>query len=416
MIVDLTAAALIRAGSGLLYVALGTSIVILVARRPASERGLGFALALHAIGFGGTSVVFNIFRPEDRNDAIAVIAAHWSLAVLTLVGIAGVLFKLPRTRRTTAAALALWVATTVAFGYHAFVHEAAFAARAGFTAAPEIWRLDLVTLMAGRAGAIAVVLALALGSPPGKRLASLWLALALSLHAAYTIGTNGVADMRLAGPVWAGLVGSVGLVVVSAAWLAARERGAGRGAVGLALAIPLLVLVGALEIVLTREQTAFVGFLRIFGAISLSIAVVRHDLLSTGLVDLAVRRGTLATAAMAAIFVVAEIAQNFLSASYGLLMGGVVAGALLFAAAPIQRAMEARSLAVNGPSAGASEREASFRAAARMALKDGHITREEERQLVVLADHLGIRPSRAHEIQDEEAARRASGHSVNRNP
>lgn len=114
------------------------------------------------------------------------------------------------------------------------------------------------------------------------------------------------------------------------------------------------------------------------------------------------------TGALAALFIVAQVAQNFLSAQYGLLMGGVVAGALLFAAQPIQRAIEGRA---PGPAPGPADgrKEEAYRKALRFALRDGHVSREEELHLHEIAQVLGIPGRRAHELLIETERERGAG-------
>lgn len=129
------------------------------------------------------------------------------------------------------------------------------------------------------------------------------------------------------------------------------------------------------------------------------------------------RRGLLVGAA-ATTFGMTWVTQNFLSAEYGLLMGGVIAGTLLFAVNPIQRAVErlaekavpvSRMEGDGGPSpmAGATaRRDEDFRNALRLALRDRKIKVEEERQLFRLAETLGIGAARAFELRLEVDAER----------
>ncbi|HEX9815704.1 MAG TPA: hypothetical protein VGB18_01880, partial [Candidatus Thermoplasmatota archaeon] len=147
------------------------------------------------------------------------------------------------------------------------------------------------------------------------------------------------------------------------------------------------------------------GLLRTIGAVFLALAVVRYNLLRVALPDVAVRRGAIATGALATLFIVAQVAQNFLSAEYGLLTGGIVAGAFLFAAQPLQRAMEnilsggkARpSLTV--PAGRLAENERVYRVALKKFQADGRITPEEELALAHLADALGLTTRRATELR-----------------
>ncbi|HEX9815706.1 MAG TPA: hypothetical protein VGB18_01890 [Candidatus Thermoplasmatota archaeon] len=90
----------------------------------------------------------------------------------------------------------------------------------------------------------------------------------------------------------------------------------------------------------------------------------------------------------------------------GVVLGGAAAGALLFAAVPLQRAAErltGRETPRSAP-AQASGKEDAYRAALRLALRDRVLTREEELGLALLSDELGLTSRRAREIQyDVEA-------------
>lgn len=175
----------------------------------------------------------------------------------------------------------------------------------------------------------------------------------------------------------------------------------------------LALLAWALAIQLLRLVPQFADFsgnsfgpLEVVGALSLALALAKQRAWDLHAPHFALRRGPLAAAALATLFIVAQIAENFLDARYGVLVGGVVAGALLFAANPIQRAIEStRSPSVNGPPtpAGASDdaREAAYRKAIRLALRDRALTREEELHLHEIAEQLGIGGRRAHAILAE---------------
>lgn len=175
------------------------------------------------------------------------------------------------------------------------------------------------------------------------------------------------------------------------------------------LVVVLASLVG-LAIIVTdfNDRGPLPGVTR-FGAIAaLSYCVFRLDLLGTNFQALTARRGTLGTIALAALFIVAQVGQNLFAAQYGLLMGGVVAGALLFAASPLQRAIEGRSRARGAQAApllderdDVARREDVYRKALRLALRDRRVTREEETHLHELAQELSIPGARAHQLLSE---------------
>jgi hypothetical protein len=158
------------------------------------------------------------------------------------------------------------------------------------------------------------------------------------------------------------------------------------------------------------------GAVRTVGAIFLVLAVVKGDVLEVQLPRLAVRRGAIATGALAALFIVAQVAQNFFSAQYGLYMGGLVAGVFLFAASPIQRSFERMGNRLPAPTpSGARDglpdpsRFEAYRAAVRAAVADGVMTPTEEEHLADVAHHLNLSPRDAlrlrREVEREMGAR-----------
>lgn len=197
----------------------------------------------------------------------------------------------------------------------------------------------------------------------------------------WLVGTKG-ADARLARNVLLALVGAavVGLVVR-----------------------PLIDLADAQGLPSGfSEDYGLPGVARLVGLVFLVRAIVRHDLLGVPLPHLVITKGPLAATALATLFIVAQLMQNFLSAEYGLLAGGVLAGAVLFAANPVQKAIE-RATERTG-SASAERRlaqEESYRKALRMAVRDRKLTRAEETTLHELAHDLGISGPRAHALLAE---------------
>lgn len=137
------------------------------------------------------------------------------------------------------------------------------------------------------------------------------------------------------------------------------------------------------------------GVIRTLSVCLLVLGVLRYDLLGARVRTIVTRQGVLAGVALASLFIVAQIAQNFLSAEYGLLTGGVIAGAVLFAASPIQKAIEQRG---PRPAATSARGEESYRKALRMAVRDRKLTRDEETALHELAHDLGISGPQAHAL------------------
>lgn len=145
------------------------------------------------------------------------------------------------------------------------------------------------------------------------------------------------------------------------------------------------------------------GIMRTIGAVFLALAVVKYDLLGVPLPHVVVKRGVVAGAALAILFIVAQVAQNFFSAQYGLLGGGVIAGTFLFAASPVQRAFEGARNGLRGNEPKTTVRrprgEKLYREALRIALVDRKVTKEEELHLFQLAEELGLGAGRAFELR-----------------
>lgn len=136
------------------------------------------------------------------------------------------------------------------------------------------------------------------------------------------------------------------------------------------------------------------GVARILVLATVGYAIFYGDLLARPLTPPTVRRGTLAGVGLMSLFITAQVAQNFLSDEFGLLMGGVVAGVVVFAAFPLQHLAERHVRA--------SHNDDVFRRAVKSALRDRVLKPKEERELMVLAGRLCLRNERAYAILDEE--------------
>ena len=113
---------------------------------------------------------------------------------------------------------------------------------------------------------------------------------------------------------------------------------------------------------------------------------------------------TLAAIGLAALFMTAQVAQNFLSDELGLLAGGLVAGAAVFAAYPIQRAAE-RTLERHAKRGPAGE----YRALAEHAWSDGNFGPKERLMLSETRRRLRLSAEAAQAIEDEVARRQRRG-------
>lgn len=161
---------------------------------------------------------------------------------------------------------------------------------------------------------------------------------------------------------------------------------------------------GLVALMLGDAQTRAVGSTAWDLALPLLVgyAILRHDLFGLDVkVRWTIQRGTLAVAFVGAFFVGSQLAQNWLSARYGVLLGGVTAGLLLFGLAPLQRLAErVASAAVPQaqPYLAGDRKLAALRKAAQNATRDGRVTREEEKHLYDLAAEMGIDAATAHQV------------------
>lgn len=399
----LEATLLIRAASGVVF--LGVGIILAWAGRRARDRSASnVALAILCGAFGSMFVSVNLLTVSLAT-AVPGIALQALLALVALLAAVvfvahGWLRKHVRWIDLTIAAAAL----TAAFGFSApDFAEALFLAQAFH---PELyqgatvlmWRVDafimlpltgaftLITVAAARAHRVAV--------DPRERKGLILLALGLFAYPAFMAGvTLGLAAENLATSRDA--LPIVLLVVIAAlAWL--------RSVAPVALGVLGITLLGQLGPV-SGIYAVGVGILRIVAAALVALAMLRYGLAGADLHRPTARRGSLATGALASLFIVAQVAQEFFAAEYGLLMGGVVAGTLLFAANPIQRSMERlaeKAVSGAGPSI-PSSRENAYRAAVRRYVRDGVLTPDEERQLAHLAGELGLHAGRAIDIRRE---------------
>jgi hypothetical protein len=136
-------------------------------------------------------------------------------------------------------------------------------------------------------------------------------------------------------------------------------------------------------------------------------AVVRCQLFDIDLkVKWTIRRGTLAAVFLVVFFVVAQLAQNVLSAEFGLVAGGVAAGLLLFAISPLQRFAErVADTAMPGVKGVGdmtpSERTVVYREAARQAWSDGHLDASERAMLDRLRGTLRLGTDEASRLESE---------------
>ena len=236
---------------------------------------------------------------------------------------------------------------------------------------------------------------------PSRRRQAALMSAAVVLFVAQQFGA--VVLSPLSADVAIGGLGGLSVVVLAILWIWNTDHPESASARNVALLGLGAMLFGMLAVPLSGGYQASLftgtgGIARTSGTLVLAVAILRHQFLD---IDVKIRwtitRGTVALAFVAVFFVVAQIAQSFLSETYGLIVGGTAAGLLLFAIAPLQRMAErvaARAVPVVGaPTApSAEERDRRFRVYRRAishALRDG-LTPDEEQHLAELATELGI--------------------------
>jgi hypothetical protein len=195
-----------------------------------------------------------------------------------------------------------------------------------------------------------------------------------------------------------------GLVVLCVAWLAAatRMRPGGNHSAALAAAmvpVGFAVLVGLVTASSVALPTYALGISRTAAASLVGIGALRFGLLGPQVRVPAVRRASTATVAVAALFIVAQVAQSFLSSTGSVLAGSLMAGLVVLLRNPLQDMGRRRPKAESERAPeGRADGGAAYRNAVRLAMRDRRLSREDEVQLHHLADALHIGAGRAHEI------------------
>ncbi|MGQ0535208.1 MAG: hypothetical protein ACT4PT_03960 [Methanobacteriota archaeon] len=319
-------------------------------------------------------------RKERRDAAIAV---AFGGGVFLVIG--GLLVRvLPALRATTL--------PTLAHVVHALAVEALVAALVGttFLFALRFRRAD------ARARTLFALLAAGLASYPAF------------VAGAGFLGNDSLLDaIRAGSTVLAVTPGAVwaAMVFVAFAWLrnAARHEDS-----KLSRNVALFIL-GTIAIGMAYDVLDFGngghGLARTAGVLLLAYAVVRHQLLGIDVkLRFAISKSTVAAVFIAVFFVASEAAQQFFGERSGSqYLGIVAAGALVFAIAPLSRLADRiaeRAVPVAAsPAAVAttSKAEVVYKAALRAALRDGVLTRREERHLAEIVRELAIDPVQAHD-------------------
>lgn len=406
MAVDLST--IVRGASGVVFVLFGIACAIL-ARRTGADRASAWALAFFATGFGMAFALVNLNNALDGRSATPLTHAGFASWLVAFAGaLAFARRALPSEPREAAFAIGIGAAHGLAAALPLLLDPAASisAQRVPPEAQLSAYLSQVVLrLLAGILLAIAFAL-LARGlAQPQRRRALVPLALGLGIYAAPLHGFV-LASPPIPGLGVAQVVGSLALGLLVVRWLLAAERGLGRAGVAAALALGAVTLLAMVEATLVEDalRRYINGVTRTIAVALIALAVFRHDALRAGLAARTADRATRATVGLAVLLVVAQVAQNYLTSAGGLLLGSVLAGALLFAAAPLQRAFEGRG-------SDEASKLATYRDAVRYALRDGVVTRKEEMHLAALAQQLGIGAADALRTRHEDERE-----GVKRNP
>lgn len=412
---DLSLSGFISAGGGLAY----SLVAILWAAstgRPRHRLLLAGLVGAQGIGV----VVQSLTTPEETGPVTGaamagpyLLAAAGALTALFAAALSLALAAETSRRSVVAVSGALATLTIMAF---AFLLQGGITPGKGDPAAmPAFTRIVFAILLVGYAASAVVVLAMGLHWKRHAARGAPVLAFATAVLPVGFLVANAersIPEALLAALALACLLG----------WLPPWGRGAprvGRTVVltllGWALFMEVYYLVPFLR---ARFGPALFPF-EVAAALAMAIALLRQHVWSIQPPRVAQRRGALAAAALAALFIAAQVGQNLLTAEYGLLIGGAVAGAFLFAAHPIQRAMETlvgpgspRASGTAGArprSDGATSAHEAYRRAVRLSLRGGALSPADEVELGHVAHELGLTAPESialrHEVEDEWEAR-----------
>lgn len=378
-----------------MFLVLAATIGVLLARG-ARERRVALGLALLMAGWGAGLAVINF---GQRTDPTAGPYVEMVGAAFMLMAAAGAGLALTRVLPTTPLGRAAVFVVSAFYLGASFVNFVALgpqgyaAVTSNLTAAPDQYIWYAAANRTSFALALACALSLALGS---RARAAPLVSVALAIWPATTLGEFSVRfSLTPTGRIYVAAA-AITVLVLALAWV--RRRPVWAGLVPLAF-----VDVGLIEAGIAGGQTALVGVVRICAGALLALAILRHDMLGADLGARTTRRSSTAIVALAALFVVAQVAIPFVSGAAGLALGGVVAAGLTVIAPAMQRTMERRDGASMVPPS--SEKLDTYRDAIRYALRDGTMTRREEMHLAKLAQQLGIGAADAlrvrHEVEDE---------------
>lgn len=369
--------------------------VVLFALRPRSPATVAFAMFLVVLG---AFLLYPLERLWPVTGGYWIRVSRWFNLVdeAFLVAFAGVYVLEARGRSTTPAFLGLAAAVAVLWGAYAL--SPSLAADGWLVVEQDLtWSLYPVAgwvvaregIRARRGGDVVVGLAIVLFTAVYTTADLVWLA---------TDGWTGARPTQLADP----FLRAAGCALF-AGWLAlaSRDETARRFARPALLALGAAALLGALIRVDALARLVYFVTDAAFPAV-IAYALVRHRLFGIEpTIRWTIRRGAVAAAFLAVFFVAVQLAEGYVSDEYGWAVGGVAAGLLLFAIAPIQRAAErlAQAVAPDAAHAGRSAPDM-YRRHVTVAWADGAITARERRLLDLARDHLGLTRDDAARIEE----------------
>lgn len=402
MLYDLSAEAIIRAGSGILFVVLGLWCLRRASRGQTVLGGSSWAFGAATIGYGLHYVLFNLLAfpnvaagPGTGELPAWLVAAQlgadvlWAVAASAWVGSflrANLEARRARVLAVTGACAAgAWLAfnwSALALGPDAYFP--------GASAWPGFLLLAYGSVLQ-EAGILVLPLVVALAWPrlpsPQRRPAAA-IALAFGLHAAFGAGTDVVLPFPASGTYMIGIAAAPVAAAMGFAWLAAAGSPVTKAGRAIAWTILAVMLGGMLLATVEQSSSAYgvIGVVRTIGVVLAAWGVQQS------------RHTTIL--ALAALFVVSQIAQNFLSAQVGLVAGAMVAGLAVFWLSFGQRTMEGWLHKHES-----REHETTYRRMADSMLRKGPLSRDDERDLAELATVLGIDASRAFALLEAAEAK-----------
>jgi hypothetical protein len=383
--------AYIRAGSGLVIMASGALLAI-----RSRHHWLGPAFGVAVGAWGAYFVAFNLAGPTPfLVPALALACVGLTATVAALPTSVGGFYegaKPPRSRVVVSAVIVtLCVTAMILRGASENAKDWAYPVESSDAVA--FWIES--TIFMATLGALLAFCALLSASPRFQK-ADAWgvalIAVGISADVALRSGeavslfaTQGVSVWFL----------YLAVLLAAGSWSVPLARpGGGRQARAALMALFALLglpLLGAVDgTILASYATPTYGVVRLVGAVLVVWGAARLGALPSDRGSKTRAGSVVAFLGLALLFVVAQVAQNFFAAQYGLLLGGVIAGCFLFAAQPVQRMIERRGERRVGVEPASSQSELVFKAAVRTAISEGPITPAQERHLSEVAHHLGI--------------------------